>query len=140
MFFRTVNIVIFYRDDTSILVQDRSNIAKDSIEWWFFWGGSEGNETPEATAIREIHEELCLSLAPSDLTKVGSTITIYEHLRKYAVTVFVSPWKSEYETYYSVQEWVDARWMTSAEMKKKNIYPIDHVHLDMFEKFFSSSL
>ncbi len=138
MISRVVSIVIFYRDDASILVQDRRNMRKDMIGWGFFWGGAEGAETPEATAIREIQEELCLSLTLSDLTKIGSTVTTYEHLRQYDVTVFISPWKAEYEARYSVREWAGAQWMTVADMKTKYIYPIDRVHLDIFEKFFSS--
>lgn len=38
---RNVSIVVFYRGDGKILIQDRRNIDKDDIEWGFFGGGWE---------------------------------------------------------------------------------------------------
>ncbi|MFT4149872.1 MAG: NUDIX hydrolase [Paracoccaceae bacterium] len=50
----------------TILRDDRPDIPFPN-HWDLPGGGREGDETPEACALREVEEELCLRLSPGDI-------------------------------------------------------------------------
>jgi 8-oxo-dGTP pyrophosphatase MutT (NUDIX family) len=50
-----------------LLVQDRFSLWFDESAWAVPGGGIRADETPQAAAVRELHEELGISLRPSDL-------------------------------------------------------------------------
>lgn len=61
---RKVSVIIFYDEKKRILLQDRTCIKKfgEDIDWGFFGGGIEGDETPKEALIREVKEELGIDL------------------------------------------------------------------------------
>lgn len=64
--------IIIEREDGKFLCQLRDN--KKSIphpnKWSIFGGGSEGNENPKQTIIREIKEEIGINLNPNKTKKI----------------------------------------------------------------------
>ena len=135
---RKVSAIVFYRDDGKILIQDRRNIEKDDIEWGFFGGGWEEWETiAEEVAIREIQEELNVSLQNKDLQKIGTTHTEYEDIGL-EVHLFVTPWKDSFDTIFEVREWAGSLWVSPHEMRKLHLYPTEYPNIDIIERFLSS--
>jgi 8-oxo-dGTP pyrophosphatase MutT (NUDIX family) len=64
-------LVIPYRGG-QVLIQDRSNIKKiPYLPWGYFGGGIEEGEAPIEAAIREIKEELDLTILSEDLVALG---------------------------------------------------------------------
>jgi mutator protein MutT len=55
-------VVALYDEERRILLQDRKGISKAGEEWGFFGGGIESGETPEQALVREIKEELNVTL------------------------------------------------------------------------------
>ena len=65
-------LIIPVNSNNEILIQDRRNIVKEiSLDWGYFGGGIEQNETAEQAVIRETEEELSIRLSPSDLIYFG---------------------------------------------------------------------
>ncbi|MEI7579887.1 MAG: NUDIX domain-containing protein [bacterium] len=65
-------VILPYNDDNQILIQDRSNIKKTiNIPWGYFGGGIEAGETPVMALIREVKEELELTINEKDLKFIG---------------------------------------------------------------------
>lgn len=63
--------VILYVDD-QVLLQRRTRDAPDFPSFCNIFGGRvEVDEEPEMAVLREIHEELGLSLSTSDLSSLG---------------------------------------------------------------------
>ena len=135
---RNVSIVVFYRGDGKILIQDRRNIDKDDIEWGFFGGGWEVWETAEMAAIREIKEELNIPLFPDDLKKIGLTIREVIDISRLEIHVFVTQWKPEYADILSVREWAGYDWISPKDMRNLHIYSIDYPNIDILEQYFST--
>ena len=135
MFSRIISAIAFYREDGTILIQDRRNIIKDDIEWGFFGGGREDHETPPQTALREVCEELNIQLEEKDLEEAGFFIEEQTGIVRYETTLFMTPWKNEYERDFQVLEWSGSEWVTPKEMKPRHIYPIMHVFLGAVEQF-----
>lgn len=134
---RVISVVVFYTSDGRILVQDRTNMSKNA-DWWLFGGGKEEGDRDEIhTAIREIQEELNISLNPSDLQKIGYTVVENSEVSRYEVTVFVAAWKEEYVDDFRLGEGAWIRWMTPKELKQQNhIYAVDGCHMDMVQDYF----
>jgi len=51
-------ILFICSDDNSVLLVQRSQMVSEPGTWGLPGGGSEGNETPVETSIREVREEL----------------------------------------------------------------------------------
>ena len=137
MLHRIVSVVVFYKTDGTILIQDRTNMNKNA-DWWLFGWGREWDEDEYETAIREIHEELHISLTKADLTKIGYTVVDKIWTSRYDVTVFISPWKDEYNSTIVLGEGAWILWITPEDMKKlANIYSVDHSHMDIIQNYFN---
>lgn len=132
--------VIFYDKEKQVLIQDRRNLWKDDKEWSFFGGRAEGNESPMETAIREIEEEIHISLQPEHLTYLGRVMR--ESILEWRITewsVFITPWKSEYDDVFMVLEWAGSEWVTLEEMRKRKTYDAQFVMVGFAEIFFSQN-
>ncbi len=57
------SLIIFYDSDSNIFIQDRRTIHKSGKPYGFFGGSIEGTETPDEAIIREVREELNISLS-----------------------------------------------------------------------------
>lgn len=133
------SMVIFYDSDGKILLQDRRNLWKDDIEWWWFWGRSDANETPEETAIREITEELNIVLDAEDLTHIGKlTRECYFSYEIREGNIFAVQWQKKYETTFQVLEGAGYEWVSPDEMRNRRIYDVQFVHLGIFEEYIKT--
>ena len=72
--------IIIQREDKKILFQLRDN--KPDIpnpnKWGIFGGGIEKNETPKQAAIRELKEELGLSISSKDLKLIAKVNLLFK--------------------------------------------------------------
>jgi 8-oxo-dGTP pyrophosphatase MutT (NUDIX family) len=59
--FRKVACIVFYDDKKNILIQDRRDFS-EHIDYGWFGGGIEKEESPETAVWREIKEELDINL------------------------------------------------------------------------------
>ncbi|MBP9779348.1 NUDIX hydrolase [Candidatus Gracilibacteria bacterium] len=130
------SVVIFYDDSGELLIQDRRNLGKDAIEWGWFGGRAEGNESSIETALREIQEEISIKLLPNELLYIGKTIE-ERFLEKiiFEGNIFVATWKKEYESSFEVLEGAGFEWVKPEEIRKRHVYEIQRVHLSMFEEY-----
>ncbi|MSR85518.1 NUDIX domain-containing protein [Candidatus Uhrbacteria bacterium] len=80
---------IFYNPDTrSVLLQKRDDKAPvNPNKWCLFGGGSEGDETPEQTFIREMKEELNIELKLEDLKKFTNYLNPKFNTHRYVYLV-----------------------------------------------------
>ena len=63
--------VILYTPDQVLLQKRDHNPPRFPGRWAIFGGGIQAGETPEASACREMREELGLSLTPQDIELLG---------------------------------------------------------------------
>lgn len=139
MLYRDISGVAFIQKESwKILLQDRRNIQKDTVEWGMFGGGVEKWETPLMAAIREIQEELNISLNEDDVIYVGSTKYEEVKIKQYNVSVFITLWKEKYIETMKVLEWAGAEWFTIEEARLLNWYPIDHAHFTIIENYITA--
>ena len=68
---RRVAQLILYDDKHRILLQDREGY-KSGMKWGFFGGKIEEGETPKQALVRELREELELTLNPKSYTFLGT--------------------------------------------------------------------
>ncbi len=67
MEFSGAKLALFLGDDLLVILRDDRPDIPYPGHWDLPGGGREGQETPEACALRETHEEVGLSLSPEDL-------------------------------------------------------------------------
>jgi ADP-ribose pyrophosphatase YjhB (NUDIX family) len=73
------SLLLAYTKNGEIILQDRSNIDKiPKMEIGYWGGGIEINETKEEAIIREIKEELNLTIENKQLYFFGQYKDIYE--------------------------------------------------------------
>lgn len=133
------SVVIFYKD-WKVLLQDRRNLWKDAIEWWWFGWQKEWDETPMDTAIREIKEETNITLSPRDLSYLGKVTkeeVLSGEIKEW--NIFCVLWRDEFDQSFRVLEWAWSEWMTPTEMGTRRIYETQRVHLSIFENFLQSN-
>jgi len=79
-----IPVVHYHKDDAALILTRRSTTLKDHSGQWAFPGGqTDGNESAEETALRELEEEVGLTLAHENIigllddfsTRSGFTIT-----------------------------------------------------------------
>lgn len=134
---RWASIVVFFREeDRKILIQDRRNITKDTIEWSFFGWQQEVDESFLDCALREIQEELGIHLAESEIIEIGHTIMSLKDIATTEIHIFFCRWKEKYEG-FTVFEWAGYQWVTFDEFKELSIYPINHVQIAIVERYLS---
>jgi 8-oxo-dGTP pyrophosphatase MutT (NUDIX family) len=135
---RDISVVaLIQRDSWNILLQDRRNIKRDTVEWGMFWGGIEGWETPLVAGIREIQEELNIALVADDMIYVGSTGYEEVDTKTYHVSIFITFWKEKYTETMQVLEWAGAGWFTFPEARLLHGYPIDQAHFSIIENYIT---
>jgi len=69
MITRKVSIIVFYDDKGNVLLQDRRKRSKWGEEYGIFGGKIEEGENPEQSLLREIKEELDITLEDYSLFK-----------------------------------------------------------------------
>jgi 8-oxo-dGTP pyrophosphatase MutT (NUDIX family) len=104
------SIVVFINQDNKVLLLKRATHANFAPgQWGLVGGGSEINENPTDTAVRETYEETGLKVVPSSLVKISKTTTPDgKEIHAYACndfegTVNMKQVKDEHDDY----RWVD---------------------------------
>ncbi|MFA4946792.1 MAG: NUDIX domain-containing protein, partial [Candidatus Micrarchaeia archaeon] len=65
-----VALIIFYDTAGRILLQNRAGISTYGEKWGYFGGHIEEGETPKEAAVREVREELGLTLGQHEFVGV----------------------------------------------------------------------
>lgn len=96
-----------------ILFQLRDEKGRNPNKWGIFGGGIKENETPREALVREIEEELNISISKLDISKEHIVPFINYHI--YEIKLKKAPTKS------NLQEGKDMKFMTKKEfLKTKN--------------------
>lgn len=100
----------FYNPKThSVLLHKRDTKTKiNPNSWAFFGGSSEDGETPQQTFIREIHEELSITIAPEKVQTLCSYLNEEYQTWRYVFFVESDMEKSEMK----LTEGTDFDWIT----------------------------
>lgn len=86
--------------------------------------------------MREVREEMDLSLSEGDFTHIGTLIAEKNFLdERREGTIFVVAWREEFDRAFHVLEGAGSEWMTPDEMRSRVIYDGQRVHLAIFEEY-----
>jgi 8-oxo-dGTP diphosphatase len=115
---RRVSVIIFFDSKKRILLQDRTGINKSiNLDWGYFGGGIEGNETPEQAVVRETKEELDFDL--KDFKYIGEYSGIVNE-KKYILYAFISPLEGKLSK-FNQKEGIGMRLFSLEEAERLNM-------------------
>lgn len=81
--------IIIKNKEGKLLLQHRDNNAPTDKNKWGMWGGgTEENETPVETAIRELKEELTIDVEENQLSFFKKYIVTFDNVIQKEVSVF----------------------------------------------------
>lgn len=129
---RNTSIIILYRKDKTFSVQERGDASKCGEEYAFFGGGIEKEETPEQALIREIKEELNITLTNYEF--LGAFDNEFQPGFWSKRHLFAAPYE-QYENSIKVLEGKGLRMVTVEEFMKLNFFPKDKEAKPLIENF-----
>lgn len=117
-----VALALQRESDQRYLLARRSPGSSGAGHWEFPGGKIEEGETQTEALVREINEELCFKLDPSQLYYVAS-----HHFKYPRRTIHLHLWKLRIKNLpnFSLNEHDQISWCTREEMKTYDISPAD---------------
>jgi len=124
---------IIRKDEKILIAQRKKDSWMEPNKWEFPGGKVEPNESYEACLIREIQEELGLSIS-IDRLFMQTNHTYMKNNEEFPVTliVFLADWKEGVKRNLDCQ---DSKWINPLELKKFDFAAAD---LPIIEKFLDS--
>ena len=120
------------RSDGRLLLQQRPE-GKPMAGLWEFPGGKvESGEHPEGALVRELHEELGLEIAESDIEAFHFVSHAYETFHLLMPVFLVRSWGGELQA----KEGQQLAWVTADEIRR---YPAPPADLPIYERFIDWS-
>ncbi|MBU1754836.1 NUDIX domain-containing protein [Patescibacteria group bacterium] len=104
-------LIVPINSQGKILIQDRRGHKKP--DWGYFGGEIEGDEIPVEAVIRETREELTIDISESELTSIGTSITVWGD-RKIIRYMYLYPTDQEA---FDVREGKAGLWLTFEETR-----------------------
>ncbi len=95
-----------------ILIQDRRGHKKP--DWGYFGGGIEEGETPVEAVIRESKEELTIDISETELTYLGTSITLWD---EHKIIRYMYLYPTE-QSVFDVREGKGGHWLTFEEVRE----------------------
>ena len=121
-------------DGDSVLVTRRPLDKMYGGQWEFPGGKLEANETPEASIVRELQEELCI-----DVT-VNKTLQTYTYQVFEDTEIEFFPIYCEWEVQpLTLTEHIDHRFLVPSEIKRLDLAPPDYKAVDLLIEFASKN-
>lgn len=118
--------------DGRLLLAQRP-MGKAMAGLWEFPGGKvETGETPQGALVRELKEELAVTVAEADLQPFSFASHSYEKFHLLMPVFLVRAWQGEIEA----REGQQLAWVSAAEIKR---YPAPEADLPLFEQFIDWS-
>lgn len=106
-------LIVPMNSQKQILIQDRRGHKKP--DWGYFGGEIEGDESPIEAVIRETKEELTIDVQESELTYIGTSITVWGE-RKIIRYMYLYPTEQES---FDVREGKAGLWLTFEEARER---------------------
>ena len=121
-------------DGDSVLVTRRPLDKMYGGQWEFPGGKLEANETPEASIVRELQEELCI-----DVT-VKKILQSYTYQVSEDTEIEFFPIYCEWELQpLTLTEHIDHRFLIPSEIKRLDLAPPDYKAVDLLMEFASKN-
>lgn len=130
---KKVSLIVFYNDESQILLQERWDYSKIWEEWAFFGWWIETWETPEVAFLREAKEELNLDMRDFDYRYLWEFV--YEYSERITHRNLFLIKTSLKEKDFTVLEWIWAKYFDIEEAKKLK-FPSDSTEfLDLIKSY-----
>ncbi len=127
-------------EDWKVFLQERGDYAKRWEEWSFFGGHLEEDEKFLEWCLREVQEELNISIEKEDVILVGEFSNIVHEVSDYLSHVYISKAYQKYRDNIKIQEWVSGRFFTFEQAMKLKIFSHDYMVLDNIQRFLDNEL
>lgn len=132
---RTLMIVAaaaLVRSDGCLLLAQRPE-GKTMAGLWEFPGGKvEAGESPQGALVRELKEELGVTVRESDMTPFSFASHAYERFHLLMPVFLIRTWEGEIEA----QERQQLAWVSATEIRS---YPAPAADIPLFEQFIDWS-
>ncbi|RYZ09307.1 MAG: (deoxy)nucleoside triphosphate pyrophosphohydrolase [Alphaproteobacteria bacterium] len=127
-----VAAVALVRSDGRLLLAQRPK-GKAMAGLWEFPGGKvEAGESPQGALVRELAEELGVTVSEADMTAFSFASHAYEKFHLLMPVFLVRRWKGDVEP----REEQQLAWVSAAEIRS---YPAPEADLPLFEQFIDWS-
>jgi 8-oxo-dGTP diphosphatase len=122
----------FVRSDGRLLLAQRP-LGKSMAGLWEFPGGKvEAGESPQQALVRELQEELGVSVAEGDMQAFSFASHGYEDFHLLMPVFMIRRWQGEFEA----REGQQLAWVSAGEIRS---YPAPEADLPLIEQFIDWS-
>ena len=132
--YRNTALVVIYNKHKEILL---CLSPRDDHDWKMPQGGIEEGETARTAVIRELNEELNISIKPEDIKEKIKTSISYYFANGFEVKLhpFLVAWNKKYKIRLNPEEFSEYRWINPEKIKEYKLGVRKEAYTKILEQF-----